>query len=409
MRIFCFLLCFVCFKTQAITVSAESVSGESPLINYRIQYEVEHYLYFILTEAQSDFKERLKKSDSAKVLKHLLAQAQKGDIESQRLLSFWLLDKQLMGEGFLGYKSYFQEIPGNKQIQKKIHSLFYDQGRTATAHFIEALKNYLHIKRSPPEERVELLRIAFMAFRKARTSPIREFGFLWAFVVLDYHNVGLSSSEDSVRTAKNLVFRLAQNDYAPAQYFQAFLNIKENNVESAMYWLEKSFQAVHNKGGFILLSAIYMYYQKDQEKAKKFLKKAIYEQHIYILNPLLLDIYMKEKKDTLALKLAKEIVQNYSNFPDKVNVFAFNVILAILSQDLNKNIVEALSWHYRFQMFAKIENLNIQNYESSFLQVRRQASPEQITTAKQEAHRAIFLSNIWESTNSCHWSLRTLQ
>ena len=405
-----FLLFFVSFKAQAITVSAESISREKPLINYKVQYEVEHYLYFVLTEAQASFTKLLENSDSKKILQTLLDQAQKkGDIESQRLLTFWLLDKQLMGIKSLGYKSYFPEMPGDEQIQRKIHSLFYDQGRTAAAHFIEALKKYLYIKKSPPSERVEFLRLVLKSFRKAKNSPIREFGFLWAFVVLDYHSVGLSAGADNVRAAKSLVFRLAHTGYAPAQYFQALLSLKENNMESTVYWLEKSFQSIPNKGGFILLSVIYRYYQKDQKKTEQFLEKAIYEEHLYILKPLLMEVYLKAKKDFLALKLAKEVLQDYSSYPNGTNIFAFNVILVILSRDLDKNITEALFWHYKFQLFAKTENLIIQGHEQSFLDVKKRASREQIAEAQARAERDKFLSNIWISADACHRTVRSLQ
>ena len=410
-KLFLILLFFVSFKAKAISVSVKEISTEQ-FVNYIVLYEVEHYLFTTMEEVRESLNLSVRNSDAAIALKKLIDQAKKGDRNSRRLLLYLLFDKQMAREFPFDYKSYFEYIPWDQKTQDEAQSLFYGKRKTYGAYFIEALRKYFYIKVRPQSDSLEIYDFfhrSLVDFHKARDSKIKDFGFLWAFLILDYHYSGLPMGEENIREAKNLLLNLARENYVPAQYLQAFINIKENNIEKALYWLEKSFLSIDQRGGFILLSALYKYYQKNRRKAKNFLRQAIYEHNVDILKPDLMNIYLLEKKDSFALQLAKEVVQDYQKYPLVVNLFAFNIIISILSQDLKKNISEVLLWHYKLQMFSKKYNVIVENQENMFLNVKRQASSKQIARAKKKAKREMSLSSIWNRTGSrCYGTVKNL-
>lgn len=345
--IFLLFLILKNFNAHAIYFQNNNIDTEKvAVMDFIMYYEVEHYFSLRLQKAVKFMKEVvLKSSNALKALESLIKKAQRGHQDSRILLSYLYFDKQFADQMASDYKSYFADIPWNDRIQKSIHSLFYRQNgeKTYEAYFIEALKNYFQIKSISNSVKIlESLAKSLYLFNQVKDSGIQEYKFFWAFITLDFHYSGMrmtfsnqdSFADQNIKEAKSFILQLAKRGYIPAQYLQGFIDVADKHIGEALYWFERTRKWENHKlANFIILAIIYKYFKKNQEFAKSFLEAAIYENDIKILKPDLLDIYILENNVPFVLRVAEEILRDYTIYPKKT-IFPTLTLMGLL---LNEN------------------------------------------------------------------------
>ena len=417
----CILTAFLALsmnKSWSITVFSRDINEKIP-INYMIWYEVEDYFKVATQSAKKSFDAFLKSKGlkAEKAFATLKDHALQGDKDSRRILLYLVFDKYMEGEFPDKYNSIFKDYLWSQKDKEQMQ-YFFIMEKSDEGYFIEAFKNYFSIKAIPKSKPLQIYQAyqrTLFALSKIKNSDIKDAGFLWAFIVLDiyysaYNKLLLGEDmEEQVSQAEGIVQKLAEENYASAQYFQALLSMKKNRFGEAVYWFEKSFLKVNQPPAFLLLYYLYRYYEKQPTKSQNFMIEAIYEHGLEALKVNLLGLYVSEGQDFQAYSLAVEMLENYNRYTLDDNLYSFNFIIVFLSQYLEKNKEEVLKWHYKLKIFSKRYQVNIENQSMILKMVEQTADKELIERAKKRAEKEMLEAFIWnESDGQCYSTIKTI-
>ena len=207
------------------------------------------------------------------------------------------------------------------------------------------------------------------------------------------------------------MLELAEKDYAPAQYFQALVHIQKKEFDKAIYWLEKQPVLNHYKQqSFILLSFLYRDYEKDFNKSKLLMEKAVYEHGIELLKPELMSLYFSEKNTDLTLKLGKEIISNYSIYSEYTPMTTINMIIRLMSKK-NINPEKILEWFYKLDFYVERKGFHSTDWGKDYKPDMRSAiekslSQDQILQVKETVNQE--MSSIFMLNDMCYKTVEAL-
>ena len=396
-----YFICILCFfahlTAQAIDFTLQVGDPEAPntlsyITNYTFQYQTSNFFYQTMTRQNKRLSEFLGKNPNSTSLLDLIEKAKQGDKNIREALVYLFFDKWMEKQFFKNEKGYFKNIPWNENIKQKIHSLFWNNPENSPeSSFLNSLMSYYKIKTTYNSLTVQKLTEDFArSLNQSKGGGFKSFDYFWAFKILDefYNNnfpllmyttstVKKRAISKEVSKAKQIINTLANNNYIPAIYLNAFIDLKENNFskknpQKSLKKIVSSLQKIYNSETILdtnnktrliitnLLGILHHYYLKDHIKAQKFYKEAIYQNDFLNLKPALLDSYISTNNYQLAVTIAQEIfkdwIKNQNNYPIEYIINMSYFISSTLYKGLGnvtKQPFEALVWLNILKLITK--------------------------------------------------------
>ena len=220
------------------------------------------------------------------------------------------------------------------------------------------MKLFLAESTSHKERKDSLYKSSFFHFSKAKSGDYREFKFLWAFFVIE---VASLIDSKTLKEAKDTVRELAQSGYSYAQYLQGFLELKDNNINSALYWFKKSHESHFLQNNCSLLIGLLYFYSGDSSQAIPYLNGAIYNSHYESLKPELMTAYINQNETDSAFKVAKEIAENYTQFPLDISLKSMEFVSLTMFEgsETESNLKESYTWLERARLIIEANGNSI--------------------------------------------------
>ena len=320
-----FILCALyCYSSQALYIVLHSndlsKTNFNYIADYIFEYNIDNFLPQEFAQQNKILHQLLGENPNQKDMLKLIKKAKK---KTKEALAYLFLEKWLMKEILdASGGGYFKNIPWDLKIKKKIYNLFWKNGASPYAYFIESLKNYVIMRNTnEPSKKAQFMNNFLALLRKSKAQGISSFDFMWAFTVLDLFysnpaNTAYSWTED-VRLAKQILLKLNREKYMSALYLSAFIKIKENQYQEALSHLKTLYKLDKSSKVVPILGLLYQYYFKDQKIAQEFSKKAIdiFNDEMAYLRPALLDSYLSTNDYSSGLQIAQDMINDNNQYP----------------------------------------------------------------------------------------------
>ena len=379
------LICLLFYGTKTEAVSYAVQNG--PTV-FQFQYQMDDYLRFKMTEIRSTMRAFWKKPLHKISLQDILKKSEQGDQTSKLFLIYLYLGKWLKQRYPDYYFPHFKDIKVTQEGMESIRNLFQKMPLPYEWDFIEGwialflAKSTLH----PQNENASYLKKSFSHFLRAKSGNYREFKLQWAFLVTEMEEP--FTGPKTLKEAKDTILILSESDYPYAQYLQGFLALQDNELHTALHWFRKSHKNnFMRKECTILIGLLYLYFE-DFPRATPYLNEAVHGYHIESLKPKLMAAYTQQNKKDTALKLAREIAENYTKFPLDAGLTSMEYLSLSLfkGEVIERNLKESYTWLERASRIAEANN-------TPFTSNHLPALKTQLSQKKQQEarRRALFL------------------
>ena len=357
LKIFFFILIFPA-KTLSISISLVNEKHYTIVENYQISNHVREQSIKI----KQDIEDLLGNSlDTRAFWSFFFKKDSKGlkikkGKENRVRLIYIFLD-QWRTQLYRGnYKSYFDGIRLTMEDLKQIKTLFSKNEQ----YIIDSLTSLWSL-----DHPIHLSRSNLWNLSKIRKSRQKEFEFLWAFLIVENQISSFSSLSQEgsdlnslfkvssgalplFQKARNLIFSLAEEGFAPAQYLEGFMNvILDKNWNSALTRFEQSYYNNYQKDVCSVLLGVLNKKYSHWEKSAYYLQEAVYTHGYELLKGELLDLHFERNDLASAFTIAKEIVENFKDFSPSTFIES----------------MEKLSWLFYFHKGDKKKNY----YEEAYI------------------------------------------
>ena len=250
-------------------------------------------------------------------------------------------------------------------------------------HFF-SLNDSFHI----PERRDLYLKKSLFHFLIAKEGEYTEFQFLWAFLVVEMREHA-DFDPFSVKEAEEAVLNLAENGYASAQYLMGVMELKNNQTLSAIEWFQKSYTNNFQENFCVTLIGWLCVDLENFSKAIPYLEEAIYNYHRNPLKPRLMRAYIKQDQMFSAVKVAKEIAENYTKFSLDVSLSSMQFLsfMLFVGQEAEGDLLESYTWWARARQIAEEKNISLTDKYGHSANLEKQLSRFEIREAEKRSKR----------------------
>ena len=194
----------------------------------------------------------------------------------------------------------------------------------------------------------------------------------------------------TLKEAKDTILILSESDYPYAQYLQGFMALQDNKLH-ALHWFKKSHKNnFMRKECAILIGLLYIYLE-DFPRATPYLNEAVYDYHIESLKPELMTAYTQQDKKDTALKLAREIAEDYTKFPldNSLTSMAYLSLALFEGEVIERNLKESYTWLERAHHIAKANSAQLNLTSNHLPALKTQTLPKGTTGSQKKS--AVFV------------------
>ena len=372
-----------------------------------LSYQMSDYLHFSMEETRKTMENLWGRPFPEIPLSEVFVESRQGRSIGTLFLIYLYLDQWLKNRYGEQFASPFPEGKLTDEEMNRIQAFFRERSIPYEWDFVEGWKAFFNLRDSfsIPSNREVYLKESFSKFLQAAEGRYREFDFQRAFFIVEVEPF-FPLAVSYVREAKSLVLARAREGYPPAQYLQGVIEWRNDQVHSAVQWLEKAYDNHFQRVLCSISLGLILSYMGEFSRAVPYLKEAVYDNHIQFLKPDLLFAYLNLSQMSPAFQTAREIGENYTHFPFEIglNTMEFLMIALLNGLGVSRDVEQAYIWKERVLYMAAENRIPVNFNEDITAVFTKKLSAFQIKEAKRKA-AALYLPakrySEMDETDSC--------